>query len=266
MFGDNAMENQTNSPLDRGRGVALWRQVEDILSAEIQATDLEGPVRMPSENELATRFGVNRHTIRQALSSLQDRGLVQIEQGRGTFIVTRRIAYSVGARTRFRENLAREHRQATTRLLRTGVVLADDTLAHDLGVSPGTQLGQIDAARDADGRRLCLSTHYYRLSRFPKLADDFTRTNSITEALRANGVDDYQRAVTRVSSQMPTTADARFLHIMRNRPVLVSQSVDVGSDGIPVQVTVSRFVGDLVELVVGDPADGLPAADAHGGH
>ena len=45
------------APLDRGTGVALWRQVEEILAAEIGAVELDTSTRLPSENELAARFG-----------------------------------------------------------------------------------------------------------------------------------------------------------------------------------------------------------------
>ncbi|MCB9958131.1 MAG: phosphonate metabolism transcriptional regulator PhnF [Rhodospirillaceae bacterium] len=248
------------APLDRGTGVALWRQVEEILAAEIAAVDLDTSTRLPSENELAARFRVNRHTIRQALSSLQQRGLVQIEQGRGTFIVARRITYALGARTRFSENLERVARRATGRLLRSATVFADSDLAHDLAVAPGTLLGQIDTVRDADGRRLCVSSHFYPAARFPGLADAFGRSGSMTEALRLLGVTDYRRSVTRITAQLPTVEDARFLHIPRNRPVMVTESVDVDPAGTPVQYGVTRFVGDLVKLVVEGAGEALEAA------
>lgn len=41
--------------------------------------------RLPAERELATRFGVSRATVRQALSALQNAGLVESFVGRGTY-------------------------------------------------------------------------------------------------------------------------------------------------------------------------------------
>ncbi len=49
--------------VERGAGVAVWRQIEQILSAEIAAKSFGDEGRLPSEAELARRFGVNRHTI-----------------------------------------------------------------------------------------------------------------------------------------------------------------------------------------------------------
>lgn len=41
--------------------------------------------QLPSENEIASNFGVSRHTVRQALNELFQRGLITKEKGKGTF-------------------------------------------------------------------------------------------------------------------------------------------------------------------------------------
>ena len=45
--------------------------------------------RLPSERQLAARFGVSRPTIREALSALESRGLVETRVGSGTFVADR---------------------------------------------------------------------------------------------------------------------------------------------------------------------------------
>src|SRR6202007_3435169 len=91
--------------LERGAGVAVWRQIEQILAAEIAASGFGEEGRLPSEGELAKRFDVNRHTIRRAMLGLAALGLVSVEQGRGTFVQPGAIDYTIGRRTRFTENL-----------------------------------------------------------------------------------------------------------------------------------------------------------------
>jgi GntR family transcriptional regulator, phosphonate transport system regulatory protein len=92
------------STLERGAGVAVWRQIEQILAAEIAAKGFGEDGRLPSEGELARRFDVNRHTVRRAMLGLAALGLVSVEQGRGTFVQPGAIDYSIGKRTRFTEN------------------------------------------------------------------------------------------------------------------------------------------------------------------
>src|SRR5712692_725200 len=81
-------------PLKRERGVALWRQIEARLGDLIAAgTYPEG--RLPPEQELAEHFGVNRHTVRQALQGLKERGVLHTQQGRGSFVRQSTIEYAL---------------------------------------------------------------------------------------------------------------------------------------------------------------------------
>ena len=54
--------------LARGTGIAIWRQLAEILEAAIAEGEWRPGERLPTEADLATRFAVNRHTVRQALA------------------------------------------------------------------------------------------------------------------------------------------------------------------------------------------------------
>src|SRR6201996_7592672 len=95
--------------LERGAGVAVWRQIEQILAAEIAASGFGAEGRLPSEGELAKRFDGNPHPVRRARLGLAANGLVSVEQGRGTFVQPGAIDYSIGRRTRFTENLQKQN-------------------------------------------------------------------------------------------------------------------------------------------------------------
>lgn len=71
--------------MERTNGVALWRQIELRLTDEIRAGTWTEGKQLPTEAVLATRFNVNRHTLRRAMGALEAAGVVRIEQGRGTF-------------------------------------------------------------------------------------------------------------------------------------------------------------------------------------
>ncbi len=61
------------------------RLVTDLVEAIAARRHLSGD-RLPSESELAASNGVSRLTVREAMRSLTQKGLVSVEQGRGTFI------------------------------------------------------------------------------------------------------------------------------------------------------------------------------------
>ena len=86
-------------PLTRSAGVALWRQIAQMLEAEIRQGVYPPGGQLPTEAQLAARFRVNRHTLRRAIASLQEGGHLRVEQGRGTFVQEETIEYPVARRT-----------------------------------------------------------------------------------------------------------------------------------------------------------------------
>ena len=65
--------------LQRGQGVALWRQIVQEIAGDIATGRFRGGDKLPTEPELAERFKVNRHTLRRAMAALAEEGLVRIE-------------------------------------------------------------------------------------------------------------------------------------------------------------------------------------------
>ena len=61
--------------------------------------------QIPTEDTLAGRFSVNRHTLRRAVGVLAAEGLVRVDQGRGIFVAAALVRYPVGQRVRFNESL-----------------------------------------------------------------------------------------------------------------------------------------------------------------
>jgi GntR family transcriptional regulator len=70
---------------DAGTSFPAHRIVDD-LRGEIVAGGLAPGGRLPSEHELALRYGTSRPTVRRAIARLKAEGLVVTEQGRGAFV------------------------------------------------------------------------------------------------------------------------------------------------------------------------------------
>src|SRR4030095_4299509 len=88
---------------DTASGVALWRQVADGIERGIADGRFVCGEKPPGEVGVGETFPGNRHTVRRALATLAERGLVRAERGSGTYVESRRIAYPLRSRTRFSE-------------------------------------------------------------------------------------------------------------------------------------------------------------------
>ena len=72
--------------IDRESPVPFYFQLSELLEQEIVAGRYEPGVRLPSEPEISRRYGLSRTTIRQALSRLEQEGLIHRRKGQGTFV------------------------------------------------------------------------------------------------------------------------------------------------------------------------------------
>jgi GntR family phosphonate transport system transcriptional regulator len=245
--------NDTVAPhaqLERGAGVAVWRQIEQILAAEIAASGFGEDGRLPSEGELARRFAVNRHTVRRAMLGLAAQGLVSVEQGRGTFVQPGAIDYTIGRRTRFTENLRQQHHAASGAMLSAVRVKAEPNVAKALRLRAGAQVYRIESLHQSDGVPLTFARNWYPAARFADLPQALERTGGITRALAAFGVADYLRKWSRIGSVLPEAEVARRLNINRQQPVLWVENVDVDVQGMPIKYGVTHFAADRVQLMV----------------
>jgi GntR family phosphonate transport system transcriptional regulator len=236
--------------VQRRSGVALWRQIEQTVARQIAQGVFRPGEQLPTEQALAERFTVNRHTLRRAMSELEERGLVRIEQGRGSFVQEPVVAYSLGKRTRFSENLSRGGRTPGGALVRISEEPARAAVARGLGLSRGATVVVIETVGDADGQRISYGRHHFAKQRFGGIASAYRREGSITSALRSLGIDDYLRRSTTVLSRMPTAEEARHLQQPRSRPVLVAESVNIDDRGKPIEYGIAVFASDWVQLVV----------------
>ena len=64
----------------------MYQQIVDTLRSEILRGKYHASGNLGTHKELAERFGVSMITIRKAMQLLAEEGLVDIKQGKGTFV------------------------------------------------------------------------------------------------------------------------------------------------------------------------------------
>lgn len=240
--------------LQRGVGVALWRQIADAIRHGIATGLADENGRLPPEAKLAERFGVNRHTVRAAIAALAHEGVLQSQQGRGTYVRRqKRLVYPIGERTRFAAGLGDQARETCTELIGFAREPVREPVASSLGLQPGEQTIRLETLGKADGVPVTRATSWFSAVRFPDIAEIFSRIGSITEALAECGIADYRRASTGVEARHADEMDTQELQLAPGAIVIVTRALNTDLSGAPIQYSVTRFPADRVELVVQSP-------------
>lgn len=233
----------------------VWQAISGTLSGEIAEGLYPPGVRLPSEAQLAGRFGVNRHTVRRALAALAEAGLVHSRRGAGVFVAARPLDYPLGRRVRYTRNLAAAGALPGREVLRieTRPGAARETGA--LGLPEGAPVHVYEGISLADGVPIALFRSAFPAARLPGLPDHLARDSSITRALAAEGVADYTRVSTRLSAEAASATEALHLRLSEGAPLLRTVAVNADAAGQPVEYGLTWFAGARVVLSVA-PEDG----------
>lgn len=113
-----------------------YRQVADLLRGGIESGEYAPGSSLPSEPDLASRFGVSRVTINRAVQLLRGEGLVKVLRGRGTV---------VRAIPAIRRNSARRYQRSARE--EGGARGAFDFEIRRLGLTPRTEVVQLEAVQ-----------------------------------------------------------------------------------------------------------------------
>jgi GntR family phosphonate transport system transcriptional regulator len=232
----------------RGEGGApIYRQIRDALVSEIRELYQPGDT-LPPENELAERFGVNRHTLRRAVDELVADGLVERYHGRGVFILEPAINYSIGSKTRFTETLANLGHTTASSVLRKQVIPARRGVASRLQIAEGEAVVFIETLRKVEGKPFCIISHFIPLQVCPAIVEHYHR-GSLHAFLKKHCAIELKRSESLISAVIPEADDASLLNMSRQAPVLrvKSLNLELGSNK-PIEYAVTRFRGDATQL------------------
>lgn len=231
---------------------AIWSAIAATLTEEIAAGHYRPGDRLPTEAALSARFGVNRHTVRHALGTLAERGLVHSRRGAGVFVAQRPTDYPLGRRVRFHQNVLAAGQTPSRTISRTETRPCDTTEARALRLKTGEPVHVVEGISRADGQPIAAFRSMFPAARFPGLLTGVQETGSITRVLAAAGCPDYTRAETRLTAQLADPVLAVALAVRAGAPVLRTVAVNVDPKGVPVELGTTWFAGERVTLTVAD--------------
>ena len=226
-------------------GMSLWREISETLERRIQAREFTPGDKLPTEEQLSRHFMVNRHTVRRALSYLQDKGIVESTQGRGSFVRRPSAPMRLQKRPRFTDNVRERGRSPRTEILNLLVRPADSVIAGQLGLKAGQPVIYLERRRFIDDEPTGLSQHHFSRDRFPTFIEMYRSRGTITQTLTDSGVPDYTRRRTSISARLPTALEADQLSIPRHVPLLVHRYLNIDGLGRPLEYGISRSTTEV---------------------
>lgn len=230
----------------------IWKSIALGLTSDIAEGRYGTGDRLPTEAQLAAKHGVNRHTVRRALSDMAERGLVHPRRGAGVFVAARPTDYPIGKRVRYHKSISASGKIPGKTILALTTRAADEAEAEALNLATGETVHVYDGLSLADGQPIAMFQSVFPADRLPGILDALTQTGSVTRALQICGVDDYTRISTRLTARAASATQALHLQLTEGAPVLHSLGINADAKGVPVEYGKTVFAGERITLTLGD--------------
>ncbi len=235
--------------LNKAEGIPLYIQIRKSLHDDIVNQVLLPGQKLPSEDELAARFGVSRMTVRQGIADLIDEGLLYRRHGVGTFVAQPHIVRDHTHLTNFVEIAKKEGIDLKVRLLAAELLPAKLIVARALTLEEGDLVIRVKTLRFAEGAPITLHDSYVPYKLFPQLLQENLETNHLWDIFESYGRR-VKRAVEIVEAREAEDEIAELLEMEAGAPVLYKERTVYLDDGTPVDFTFCFNRGDRYRLTV----------------
>jgi GntR family transcriptional regulator len=223
------------------KGTQLRSIMEDLIETLTPGDPL------PSERELAERYGVARMTVRSEITRLAAEGTVERVQGRGTFVAEARVAQAATLSS-FTEDMRARGLKAGSRVLGQETVPADELVAGRLVIEPGTPVVRVRRVRTADGEPMALEEAFLPAERFGALAAEDLEGASLFTVLEERFGARFPTADQQVVAVEIVGEDANLLRVAPGRAGLKFHTILLDADERPLAYAWSLFRGDRYEI------------------
>jgi GntR family transcriptional regulator len=235
--------------IDSRDHLPLYVQLENVIIGRIADGSLTPGTRLPSEDSLVQEYAVSRTTIRAAIQSLLQRGLVEIRRGKGTFVTRPKITQELTELTGFVEDMQALGRHATAKVLDQRVLAANQVVARQLGLPQGSPVVRIQRVRLADGMPLSIDETYLPKELGEKVMADNLETEPIFSLLERKYRTSLVEAEYRLEAISADTTAATALCIDVGSPIFLIERTSYSDGHRPVDYEKLHYRGDQIRFV-----------------
>jgi GntR family transcriptional regulator len=225
--------------------------VRDELALRLSKGTIAPGDRLPPEPELAAELGVSRPTLREALRSLEEDGLVTRRRGAGTFATHHpRLRNNLDVNFGVTAAIRAAGMRAGTSHTEIRTEPASDEEIEALDLEPGGSIVALERVRTADGRpvvysRDVVSTTLMRADELAVLGE-----GSVYELLARRAGREVQHGVVTLEPVAAGRKLARALEVRTGTLLLLLRQVDYDRQGAPVLLSHEHHLADAFEFSV----------------
>ena len=219
----------------------LYHQLMQRITDDIEKGNYPVGSRIPPEHELEAAYRVSRVTVRRALAELTQEGLLERNQGKGTFVSVPRISRNLKSINSFHDSCRQSGITAGTRVIHVRSFPADDRDIRELGLREGDRVIEVLRIRLADGEPVVLEKNHFSMAY--AYLEDADLNGSLYRLLKEYGIEPAEGSH-EISICFATAEQAKLLNIDPGAPLMKLHEVIYDQRG--------RVLHNGIQLIRGD--------------
>jgi GntR family transcriptional regulator len=235
--------------LARGSFVPLYHQIQQRLLVQIQSGALKSGELLPSTQEIAATLGVSQMTVRQAIKSLCELGIVYSRQGRGTFVSGIKLEKDFRQVLSFSEDMKARGSTPRSKVLSFEVQQTGAEVMRALLLRRGEKIIRLKRIRLANNVPMGIECSSLPLRICPDLLEAFDPRNSLYETLAERYGINMAVADEVAEAGLADAEAAGLLRVAEGSPVFFFTRISYVQSGQPIEHVQSTYRGDRYKIV-----------------
>ena len=227
----------------------LYVQLMDELEASIRNGVYKSGDKIMTETEMAKEYGVSLITVRKAVGSLMEKGLVVRKQGKGTFVTKPKYSRNMKKLQSFTEMCEQMGVKPGARVLENRLIAADKKVADRLGIEPGSNVVYISRLRLVDGEPVQVEKSYFPL-KYAFLLEEDLNDGSMFECLKEKAGAKVASSEKMIELCRATAEEAALMDVKKGDYLLFVKSTAYDENGEPMYAGIQLINGDRFSLYV----------------
>ena len=227
----------------------LYVQLMEELETSIRNGVYKPGDKIMTEAEMAKEYGVSLITVRKAVGSLMEKGLVVRMQGKGTFVTKPKYSRNMKKLQSFTEMCEQMGVKPGAQVLENRLIMADKKVADRLGIEPGSNVVYISRLRLADGEPVQVEKSYFPL-KYAFLLEEDLNNGSMFECLKEKAGAKVASSEKMIELCRATAEEAALMDVKKGDYLLFVKSTAYDENGEPMYAGIQLINGDRFSLYV----------------
>ena len=223
-----------------------YQEIASALSGRVDEGEFGAGGLLPSEASLVAEYDVSRVTVRRALETLRDDGLIASRQGFGWYVAADPLRQTLGRLGTIEDQLEASGVSSERDIVRFGFEAPPRRVAEELGEG---QVLRVERVNRADGDPFARVTVWCPESLGAPLSRADVAGATFLELLDV----ELAGAVQTIGAAIASSRDAELLDVPEGAPLLLCRRTTQADDGTAVLYSEHRFPAHRTEFVVDLP-------------